>query len=233
MHISLLIFISNRCNFWSTIKYITSELSRHLMKIENPVNVPSRSKAEDIILIEKAIAGNQSSYEKLMKKYYQMIYNLVYRMISKKEDVEDLTQEAFIKAFHSLPNFDRQFAFSTWLFKIATNNAIDYLRKKKLFTFSIDKEIESDDSDYKFEIPDTENRPDKHLIDSEMRSILSEAIESLPEKYRQVIVLRHNKELEYEEIAKLMKLPLGTVKAHIFRGRELLNKYLKDKIKHY
>ncbi len=203
------------------------------MKIENPVSVPSKSKAEDIILIESAIAGDQSSYEKLMKKYYQMIYNLVFRMISKKEDVEDLVQEAFIKAFHSLRNFDKQFAFSTWLFKIATNNAIDYLRKKKLYTFSIDKEIESDDSDYKFEIPDIENKPDKHIMDSELRTILNEAIESLPEKYRQVIVLRHNKELEYEEIAKQMKLPLGTVKAHIFRGRELLNKYLKDKIKYY
>lgn len=203
------------------------------MKIENPVTVPSKSKAEDIFLIESAIAGDQSSYEKLMKKYYQMIYNLVFRMISKKEDVEDLVQEAFIKAFHSLRNFDKQFAFSTWLFKIATNNAIDYLRKKKLYTFSIDKEIESDDSDYKFEIPDIENKPDKHIMDSELRTILNEAIESLPEKYRQVIVLRHNKELEYEEIAKKMKLPLGTVKAHIFRGRELLNKYLKDKIKYY
>ena len=203
------------------------------MKIENPVKVPNKSKAEDIFLIESAIAGDQSSYKKLMKKYYQMIYNLVYRMISKKEDVEDLTQEAFIKAFHSLQYFDKQFAFSTWLFKIATNNAIDYLRKKKLFTFSIDKDKESDDSDYKLEIPDIENKPDKNIMDSELRSILNEAIESLPDKYKKVIVLRHNKELEYEEIAKQMKLPLGTVKAHIFRGRELLNKYLKDKIKHY
>jgi len=203
------------------------------MKIENPVTIPSKSKIDDIKLIDSAIAGNQASYEKLMKKYYQLIYNLVYRMISKKEDVEDLTQEAFIKAFNSLPNFDKQFAFSTWLFKIATNNAIDYLRKKKLFTFSIDKDIEADDSDYKFEIPDHENKPDKKIIDSELRKILDEAIESLPPKYKQVIVLRHNEELDYEEIAKKMKLPLGTVKAHIFRGRELLNKYLKDKIKQY
>ena len=203
------------------------------MKTENPVTITSKSKAEDIRLIETAISGDQISYEKLMKKYYQLIYNLVYRKISKKEDVEDLTQEAFIKAFNSLENFDRQFAFSTWLFKIAQNNAIDYLRKKKLFTFSIDKEIDSDDSDYKFEIPDSENKPDKHIMDSEMRSILDEAIESLPKKYKDVIVLRHKSELEYEEIAKKMSLPLGTVKAHIFRGRELLNKYLKDKIKHY
>ncbi len=203
------------------------------MKIENPVTPYSKTKSEDIILIEDALSGKQSSYDKLMKKYYQLIYNLIYRMISKKEDVEDLTQEAFIKAFNSLQKFDKQFAFSTWLFKIATNNAIDYLRKKKLSTFSIDKEIESDDSDYKFEIPDVEFRPDKSIIDQQMRAILDEAIKSLPKKYRQVIVLRHKKEMEYEEIAQKLKLPLGTVKAHIFRGRELLNKYLKEKIKHY
>jgi RNA polymerase sigma-70 factor (ECF subfamily) len=203
------------------------------MRNDNIVAQPNKSKSEDIKLIDSAIAGNQASYEKLMKKYYQLIYNLVYRMISRKEDVEDLTQEAFIKAFNSIENFDKQFAFSTWLFKIATNNAIDYLRKKKLFTFSIDKEIESDDSDYKFEIPDHENKPDKKIMDSQMRQILDEAIESLPPKYKEVIVLRHKNELEYEEIAKKLKLPLGTIKAHIFRGRELLNKYLKDKIKHY
>lgn len=196
-----------------------------------PINVKSRS--EDNSLIDEALSGNQTSYEKLMKKYYQLIYNLVYRMILKKEDVEDLTQEAFIKAFNSLKNFDKQFSFSTWLFKIATNNAIDYLRKKKLSTFSIDKQIESDDSDFTFEIPDSENKPDKHIMDKEMRKILDEAIDSLPPKYKQVIVMRHKGELEYEEIAKELNLPLGTVKAHIFRGRELMNKYLKDKIKQY
>lgn len=203
------------------------------MKTDFSVTINVKSRTEDNSLIDEALAGNQASYEKLMKKYYQLIYNLVYRMISKKEDVEDLTQEAFIKAFNSLKNFDKQFSFSTWLFKIATNNAIDYLRKKKLSTFSIDKQIESDDSDYSFEIPDSENKPDKHIMDKEMRKILDEAIESLPPKYKQVIVMRHKGELEYEEIAKELKLPLGTVKAHIFRGRELMNKYLKDKIKQY
>ncbi|MEO8446714.1 MAG: sigma-70 family RNA polymerase sigma factor [bacterium] len=198
----------------------------------NPV-IYNKTKTEDIALIEDALAGGQQSYEKLMKKYYQLIYNLIYRMITKKEDVEDLTQEAFIKAFNSLHNFDKQFAFSTWLFKIATNNAIDYLRKKKLSTFSIDKDIETDDSDYKFEIPDHENKPDRHIIDSQMKKILDDAIESLPPKYREVIELRHKQEMEYEEIAKKLSIPLGTVKAHIFRGRELLNKFLKDKIKHY
>ncbi len=194
---------------------------------------PSKTKTDDNNLINKALEGDQAAYEKLMKKYYQLIYNLIFRMISKKEDVEDLTQEAFIKAFNSLKNFDRQFAFSTWLFKIATNNAIDYLRKKKLNTFSIDKEIESEESDFKFEIPDDENKPDRVIMEEERKKILDEAIESLPPKYKEVIILRHKMDKEYEEIAKEMKIPLGTVKAHIFRGRELLNKYLKDKIKNY
>ncbi|MBK6507698.1 MAG: sigma-70 family RNA polymerase sigma factor [Ignavibacteria bacterium] len=203
------------------------------MENENVSAVAGKSKAEDLILIEEALKGKQASYERLMKKYYQLIHNLVYRMISRKEDVEDLTQEAFIKAFNSLHNFDKQFAFSTWLFKIATNNAIDYLRKKKLATFSIDKDFDSEDNDMKFEIPDNEYKPDRLLIDEQMKIVLDQAIESLPDKYRLVIVMRHKQEKEYEEIAQELKIPLGTVKAHIFRGRELLNKYLKDKIKNY
>jgi len=198
----------------------------------SPENI-SKTKNDDNILINKALEGDQAAYEKLMKKYYQLIYNLIFRMISRKEDVEDLTQEAFIKAFNSLQNFDRQFAFSTWLFKIATNNAIDYLRKKKLNTFSIDKEIESEESDFKFEIPDIENKPDRVIMEDQRKKILDEAIESLPPKYKEVIILRHKLDKEYEEIAKELKIPLGTVKAHIFRGRELLNKFLKDKIKNY
>ena len=195
--------------------------------------IPSKSKIEDVALIDEALSGDQAAFEKLMNKYYQHIYNLIYKMIFRKEDVEDLTQEAFIKAFNSLENFDRQFAFSTWLYKIATNNCIDYLRKKKLSTFSIDKEIQSEDSDFKFEIPDTEYVPDNRIIEEQRKKIIDEAIESLPEKYKRVIVLRHKKEMEYEEIAEKLELPLGTVKAHIFRGRELLNKYLKNKIKNY
>lgn len=154
-------------------------------------------------------------------------------MIYKKEDVEDLTQEAFIKAFHSLKNFDKQFAFSTWLYKIASNNCIDYLRKKKLQTFSIDKEIESEDSDYIFEIPDSDYIPDNQIMNAQRTTILERAIDSLPDKYKKVIVMRHREEMEYEEIASELNLPLGTVKAHIFRGRELLNKYLKNRIKNY
>jgi RNA polymerase sigma-70 factor (ECF subfamily) len=193
----------------------------------------TESKSEDMRLIKQALKGNQSAFEQLMKKYIGYTRNLVYRMISNREDMEDLTQEAFIKAFNSLDKFDSQFAFSTWLYKIATNNCIDYLRKKKLHTYSIDKDISSGDDDMQFEIPDSNYLPDRDIIDDERKVILEKAIEQLPARYKKVILLRHRDELEYEEIAKKLKLPIGTVKAHIFRGRELLNKYLKNKIGNY
>lgn len=193
----------------------------------------SLSKIEDSDLIDRALKGDQSAYERLMKKYYRLVSNLIYKMIYNKDDVEDLAQEAFIKAFNSLAKFDKQFAFSTWLYKIASNNCIDYIRKRKLNTISIDKEIETSDDDFKFEIPDNDYKPDREIIESERKQVLEDAINSLPEKYKTVIMLRHTEDMEYEEIAQKLKLPLGTVKAHIFRGRELLNKYLKDKIIHY
>ena len=193
-------------------------------------NNRSDSKAEDLELIKKALSGEQSAYDRLLKKYQPLISNLVFRMIYKKEDTDDLVQEAFIKAFNALDKYDMQFSFSTWLFKIATNNCIDYLRKKKLSTFSIDKEITTDEDNMQFEIPDCDYIPDKNILDAERKKILEEAINSLPAKYRSVIELRHKEEMDYEEIAKKLKLPLGTVKAHIFRGREILYKCLKDKI---
>jgi len=193
----------------------------------------SASKNEDILLIENALKGDQPSYDRLMKKYYKLIQNLIYRMIFNKDDVEDLTQEAFIKAFNSLDKFDKEYAFSTWLFKIATNNCIDYLRKKKLTTFSIDKEIYHEDEDLRFEIPDENYIPDRNMIEKQKEKVIEQAIDSLPEKYKQVIILRHKMDKEYEEIAAELKIPLGTVKAHLFRARELLNKYLKDKISNY
>jgi RNA polymerase sigma factor (sigma-70 family) len=154
-------------------------------------------------------------------------------MVHDKDEVEDLTQEAFIKAFNSLKNFNEEFAFSTWLYKIATNNCIDYIRKKKLATFSIDKPLESKDGEYSFEIPDTTYQPDKDLIAGQRTKILEEAVNALPEKYRQVILMRHTEDKDYQEIADELHLPLGTVKAHIFRAREILYKRLKKKIQHY
>lgn len=190
------------------------------------------SKAEDIKHINEAIKGNQDAYAWLMRKYRGPIKNLIFKMVSQKEEIDDLLQEVFIKAFNSLENYNQEFAFSTWIYRIAINNTIDYLRKKKLDTFSIDVEKDDDDdSPSRFELPDTTYAADAKIILEQRQQIINEAINSLPEKYKKIIELRHKEELSYEEIAEILKLPIGTVKAHLFRARELLNKYLKDKMK--
>ncbi len=191
------------------------------------------SRKEDSALIRQALTGDQKAFRRLRVKYYTPIFKLISRMIRNREEVEDLTQEAFIKAFTSLASFNEEYSFSTWLYKIATNNAIDHVRKRKPQTFSINKPIESEESDYSFELQDTEPEPDQELIAAQRKKMLDEAMDSLPAKYRQVILMRHVDEKEYQEIAKTLKLPLGTVKAHIFRARELLYKQLRDKMRHY
>jgi RNA polymerase sigma-70 factor (ECF subfamily) len=129
-----------------------------------------------------------------MKKYHDAIFGFIFRMVHDREQVEDLTQEAFIKAFASLKNFNEEFAFSTWLYKIATNNSIDFIRKRKLQMYSIDKPIESKDSDYTFELPDDSYEADRELISDQKAVLLKQAINQLPEKYRRVILLRHSEE---------------------------------------
>jgi RNA polymerase sigma factor (sigma-70 family) len=191
------------------------------------------SRAEDSELIKQALSGDDTAYSRLMKKYHDAIFSFIFRMIHDREQVEDLTQEAFIKAFASLKNFNEEYAFSTWLYKIATNNCIDYIRKRKLLMYSIDKPIESKDSDFTFELPDETYEADKSLISTQRAVLVRDAIEQLPEKYRRVILLRHQDERTYEEIAAMLDLPIGTVKAHIFRARELLYKQLRHKIRHY
>lgn len=184
---------------------------------------------EDHELIRNALAGEQDSYTKLMKKYHDPVFSLVFKIIHDKEEIEDLVQETFIKAFSSLKSFNENYSFSTWIFKIASNNCIDFMRKKKLKTLSINVTLEQEDGETTIEIPDTTYETDRNIIDEQRRRIIQEAINSLPEKYRVVIQMRHQEEKNYDEISEILCMPIGTVKAHIFRAREMLNKYLKDK----
>jgi RNA polymerase sigma-70 factor (ECF subfamily) len=189
------------------------------------------SKAEDIKHVNLAINGDQDAFAWIMKKYKGPLQNLIYKMVSDKNEVEDLIQEVFIKVYNSLKNYSQEYAFSTWIYRIAINNTIDYLRKKKLETFSIHSDEEEDDDRPKYEIPDTSYSADASIILEQRQQIINDAINSLPEKYKKVIELRHKEELSYEEISEILNLPIGTVKAHLFRARELLNKYLKDKMR--
>ena len=190
---------------------------------------PSESSEQDRSLVELALTGNEAAFRKLMQKYDKALHHHIYRMVRTKGEVEDLVQESFIKAFSALTSYSSDYAFSTWLYKIATNHTIDYLRKKKLPTFSIDKPIQTKDGNLEYEVPDITYRPDRHVVADQRRALIQQAIDSLPEKYHRVIVLRHQQEKSYEEIAQELDLPLGTVKAHIFRARKLLYKYLRSK----
>ena len=177
----------------------------------------------------RALEGDQRAYAQLVQKYRKALHHHISRTVRTTRDVDDLVQEAFIKAFNALGTYRSSYAFSTWLYKIATNHAIDFLRKKRLNTLSIDKPVQSKDGELQMELPDVTYRPDRHIVEGQRSDVLKAAIDTLPPKYHRVIVLRHQEEMTYEEIAEKLELPLGTVKAHIFRARRLLYTRLRDK----
>ena len=152
-------------------------------------------------------------------------------MVKDKAQAEDLTQETFIKAFRALSSFNSDYAFSTWLYKIAANNCIDFFRKKKLATCSLDTPISSKDGELNRDFPDQDYGPESQLISKEQTNQIQLAIDSLPEKYQIAILLRHSQDKSYEEIAEELGIPLGTVKVRIFRAREMLKSKLKDQMR--
>jgi RNA polymerase sigma-W factor len=188
----------------------------------------NQKKLEDHRLINAARNGDQKAFEALLNKYRNLVYHVMIKMVGNTQEAEDLTQEAFIKAFNALATFNEEFAFSTWLMKIATNNCIDFLRKKKLKVFSINEPIQYKDEELQYEIPDHEPTVDRKMLSEERSKFIDDAIQSLPYRYRHVILLRHKEEKSYEEIAEILDLPLGTVKARIFRAREMLNKKIRN-----
>lgn len=180
-------------------------------------------------LIKRALDGDQKAYEGLLKRYQSGIYNMIYQMIKNREETEDLVQESFIKAFRSLESYNENYAFSTWLYKIAFNHCIDAIRKKKLKTLPLDRPIQLAEGEIQHEIRDDSHCPEGDYLFLERKKLIQKTIDSLPERYRVAIVLRHQKEHSYEEIAQMLDIPIGTVKARIFRAREMLKKKLQDK----
>ncbi len=189
----------------------------------------SASTQMDQDLVARALNGDQKGYALLVEKYQKGLHLHIKRTIGNISGIEDLVQEAFIKAFKALNTYSSNYAFSTWLYKIASNHAIDYKRKKRLLTISIDNPKLTNDGEVQHEIPDITYRPDQSIVGGQRANIIQEAIDSLPSKYNRVIVMRHQHEKSYEEIAEELDLPLGTVKAHIFRARRLMYLHLRDK----
>jgi RNA polymerase sigma-70 factor (ECF subfamily) len=179
-------------------------------------------------LIKDALAGDQRAYRELLERHRQPIYHVIFKIIRNPDEAADLVQETFMKAFGSLASYRFEYRFSTWLYKIAANNAIDFLRKKRIDALSLDKPIQTVDGEVTFEVPDWSQNPEEELYRRRRAITVQDAIAALPPKYREVIQLRHQQDKSYEEIADQLGLPVGTVKARIFRARELLKKKLKS-----
>lgn len=139
-----------------------------------------------------------------------------------------MVQETFIKAFGSLKTYNPNYRFTTWLYKIAANSSIDHIRKKRINAFSLDRPVETDEGQVSMDVADTSYNPERDLSDKQKQVSITGAIDSLPDKYKQVIIMRHQEDQSYEDIARALKVPVGTVKARIFRARELLKKKLKS-----
>ena len=198
------------------------------MEVNQNNNNLSEKAQRDFLLVQKAIKGDQKAYTELLDRYRDAIYFMLLKMVNNASDAEDLTIEAFGKAFKNIDQYAPNYAFSTWLFKIATNNCIDFFRKRKLKTYSMDQTIKYKDDEIQQEYADTDPTAEKEILSSEKSAMIRNAIENLPEKYRTAIMLRHHEEKSYEDIAQILDLPLGTVKAQLFRAREFLYQILKN-----
>ena len=182
----------------------------------------------DLILVKKALeTGDPEAYNKLMKLYRDPIYFMLYEKINNQEVAKDLTIEALGKAFQKLHLYTPDFAFSTWLYTVARNHCIDYLRKNKLPTVSLERMMVDDFGKRRsFDIVSKDLDPSETLEKKQRVAILRRIIQRLKPKYRELVKLRYFKELSYEEISETLDIPLGTVKAQLHRSREQLFKIL-------
>ena len=177
----------------------------------------------DLRLVELAKAGKQSAYAELMDRYRDSIYFMMLKMVKNPDDADDLTIEAFGKAFSRLDQYSPSFAFSTWLFKIASNNSIDFIRKKRIQVTSIDAGYMTDDGErMHVDAKSSTMNPEETIMQGQRVIHMRLLVSKLKPKYRELVEKRYFEEMSYEEIAEEMNLPLGTVKAQLFRARDFL-----------
>ena len=184
----------------------------------------------DYTLVRRALDNNdEKAYAEIMARYREPIYYMLLKMIRREIDAEDLTIEAFGKAFKKLEQYEPTYAFSTWLYKIATNNCIDFIRKKKMKTLSLDANQEGEENSKNYEPISYTLTPEEEIIQNQKIILMHKVVDQLKPRYKALIELRYFKEYSYQEIATEMNLPLGTVKAQLFRAKELLYEILKDR----
>ena len=177
----------------------------------------------DLQLVEHARTGNQAAYAELMDRYRDSIYFMMLKMVKNNDDADDLTIEAFGKAFSRLDQYSPSFAFSTWLFKIASNNCIDFIRKKRVQLTSMDIGFVMDDGEkIHIDAKSSNLNPEETIMQGQRVDHMRLLVSKLKPKYRDLVEKRYFEELSYEEIAEQLNLPLGTVKAQLFRARDFL-----------
>jgi RNA polymerase sigma-70 factor (ECF subfamily) len=193
-------------------------------------NLSPKAQIDFDLVVRARESKDERAYAELMTKYRDSIFFMMLKMVKNNDDADDLTIEAFGKAFNRLHQYTPNYAFSTWLFRIATNNCIDFIRKKKMVTFSIDKEFgDEEGGGMTFEIRDGRLNPEERFIRKQKIRIMREIVEHLKPRYKNLIVLRYFRELSYDEIAEETELPIGTVKAQLFRAREQLYNLMQNK----
>jgi RNA polymerase sigma factor (sigma-70 family) len=177
----------------------------------------------DLALVEAALNGKQAAFAELMDRYRESIYYMMLKMVKSPEDADDLTLEAFGKAFSRLDQYSPSYAFSTWLFKIASNNSIDFIRKKRIKVTSMDTGFTTEDGEaIMIDAKSNTLDPEETYIYGQKVKLMRELVSKLKPRYRELVEKRYFEELSYEEISEELNLPLGTVKAQLFRAREFL-----------
>jgi RNA polymerase sigma-70 factor (ECF subfamily) len=188
----------------------------------------SEKALQDYELVQKALQGDEKAFARLLSRYKDTIYFMLLKMLNNRSDAEDLTLEAFGKAFKNLHQYSPTYAFSTWLFKIASNNCIDFLRKKKGVLISIENDNEQLELSETAKLKSKDLNPEERLIRKQKAILLHKVVRRLKPHYQTLVELRYFNELSYEEIAKELHLPLGTVKAQLFRARQMLFKLIES-----
>ena len=188
----------------------------------------SEKAIQDYELVVKALHGDEKAFARLLSRYKDTIYFMLLKMLNNKSDAEDLTLEAFGKAFKNLHQYSPTYAFSTWLFKIASNNCIDFLRKKKGIIISIESETEQNEINETIKLKSKDLNPEDRLIRKQKAILLRRVVRRLKPHYQTLVELRYFREFSYEEISKELHLPLGTVKAQLFRARQMLFKLIES-----
>lgn len=181
------------------------------------------NETDERTLITRTLAGDDDAFTALVRTHQTIVYNIAYRMVGQRETAQGLAQETFLRAFKALHTFDLNRPFGPWLYRIATNLSINWVKRARLPMVSLETPHPVDEEDTEpLEIPDTSAEPAARFAQAEMQAQLRQAILTLPSDYRAVIELRHFQEMDYEEMAEALKIPIGTVKTRLFRARRLL-----------